>query len=65
MTWVRRTADRHRCRVPYRGLVPDGEFGDLWRCDDCNTLWRITLSHNWRRALWWQRILNRGKGSGR
>lgn len=21
--------------------APNGEFGDLWRCDRCHTLWRI------------------------
>lgn len=46
MAWVIRTrdADRHVCQVPMRGgytRSPDGSIDDLWRCDDCATLWRI------------------------
>lgn len=25
----------------YRENVPGGFLGDLWRCDECNRLWRI------------------------
>lgn len=41
MSWVRR-GDRHRCAVPRAGSfgTPDGEFGDVWRCE-CRALWRI------------------------
>jgi hypothetical protein len=45
VTWVQRTDRRaaHRCPVPRSGSLgsPDGDLGDLWRCDDCRTLWRI------------------------
>lgn len=57
MTWVKQkpTVSAHRCTPPTRERVfrvpgsdightehePDGEFGDLWRCDRCRTLWRI------------------------
>lgn len=27
--------------VVHTDRVPDGEFGDLWRCDRCTRLWRI------------------------
>jgi hypothetical protein len=52
MTWVRQASDvfdkQHECVCPVRdqGTVltvtrPAGEFGDLWRCDDCGRLWRL------------------------
>lgn len=46
MTWVRRIDDEpHRCDAP-RGRFnsPEGQEGDLWRCDECRTLWRIDLA---------------------
>lgn len=27
--------------------VPNGEFGDLWRCDRCQRLWRIGNACDW------------------
>lgn len=27
----------------HRETVPDGSLGDLWRCDECNRLWRVGL----------------------
>jgi hypothetical protein len=45
MTWVEHTDPRtaHRCPVPHEASLgsPAGEHGDLWRCDDCGTLWRV------------------------
>lgn len=45
MTWVRHTDLRtvHRCLAPTTGSFssPDGQLGDLWRCGECGTLWRI------------------------
>jgi hypothetical protein len=45
MTWVQRAVDKppaHTCPLPrtVRGN-PDGQFDDLWECDDCGRLWRI------------------------
>jgi len=50
MGWVRHAdPDRHRCPVPTVGAfgAPAGEVGDLWRCGDCRTLWRIGLVCGW------------------
>lgn len=47
MTWVRRARPpAHVCAPPSHVShgyvnVPVGAVGDLWRCDDCHTLWRI------------------------
>ncbi|MFC6080991.1 hypothetical protein [Sphaerisporangium aureirubrum] len=45
MPWVRHTEPTaiHRCPTPRSSSygTPTGEYGDLWRCDECQTLWRI------------------------
>lgn len=46
MTWIRQTDPRraHTCSPPQSEPPfgrPHGAYGDLWRCDDCRTLWRI------------------------
>ena len=38
---------------------PAGERNDLWRCDDCGQLWRITEGPAWHPATLWQRFRNR------
>lgn len=77
MTWVYR---QHTCQPPTRevlskpgpfisfqrrGQVPDGQVGDLWRCDDCGRLWRIgsvdpgvfgLSDREWCRAWPWQKL---------
>lgn len=44
MTWIRRSPRKHLCKLPRGSLFPDGENGDVWRCDDCKKLWVITRS---------------------
>lgn len=40
MPWVRRAeAVEHTCSTPDRGRMED-----LWRCDDCRTLWELDLA---------------------
>jgi hypothetical protein len=46
MGWVRRAAygpQPHRCLPPRGGPIGSavGALGDLWRCDDCGTLWQV------------------------
>lgn len=85
MTWVRKQAaqQEHTCQPPMcrppglagwgtlRG-VPDGGVSDLWRCDTCRKLWRITklsgganvpLNRRWRPATWWQRLTHPDHGT--
>lgn len=66
MTWIRRAPippPPHKCELPrqagFMGIItkPDGQHGDLWRCDDCGLLWTIRDAFNtngpeWRRAGW-------------
>lgn len=45
MSWVHKTpVDTHECATPrsdgFLGCVV-GQYGDLWRCDDCGELWRV------------------------
>lgn len=67
MTWVRRVerADAHHCALPdvcaYTTTKPAGAPGDLWRCDTCKALWRITPDPwtnggFWVPATLWQRL---------
>lgn len=48
MTWIKRAQPpAHVCEPPSRierGYVgvPSGAVGDLWRCDDCRALWRVS-----------------------
>lgn len=50
-------------------IVPDGQVGDLWRCDDCGRLWRIGSidslyplgDREWRPAWAWQRLMHRAR----
>lgn len=39
MTWIRRAEQQesHSCDLP----STRNRGGDLWRCDECGTLWRI------------------------
>jgi len=52
---------------------PDGDVGDLWRCDDCGRLWRVGVEppprggysprwEVWLPAYWWQRLRYRNAG---
>lgn len=56
------------------GERPDGQVGDLWRCDDCGTLWRIIKPEprryvnvfpspwpRWREAGLWLRFRHRSQ----
>lgn len=68
MTWVLRTEPQpvHECAVPMaiKELTieqADGEHGDLWRCDDCHTLW-VLFVNSWQRPGWWLRIRHRRDG---
>lgn len=57
MVWIRRTGDpqpEHRCPTPMttmegKGfLVPDGEEGDLWACDECGKVWHVSRwTYDW------------------
>lgn len=71
MTWVRTTPEMppHRCQLPRFIDLPDGRRGDLWRCDDCEKLWRVVMKGPgrrdasrpvwaWRPATLWQRWRN-------
>jgi hypothetical protein len=50
-------------------VLPDAQPGDIWRCDDCDALWRIRVRSTggmfpmhvpeWRKAGWWLRFLYR------
>lgn len=33
--------------IGFAETIPDGHRGDLWRCDNCQTLWRIGESCDW------------------
>lgn len=47
MTLIRRPAAAHACAPPTTGLPFDaaaGLRGDLWRCDQCGRLWRVTTA---------------------
>lgn len=48
MGWVRQ-AGVHNCLRPSQP-----SRGDLWRCDECRTLWRGT-KFRWVKANWWYR----------
>ncbi|GAA3550655.1 hypothetical protein GCM10022419_033650 [Nonomuraea rosea] len=59
MTWVKRAEKpAHTCKPPSLGgytLTPEGQHGDLWRCDDCAKLWRIGYACglcDWLGDLW-------------
>jgi hypothetical protein len=51
MTWVRKKAlppEAHGCQKPTVKPFndsdvewPTGQDGDLWRCDECGTLWQV------------------------
>lgn len=70
MTWVRRTEpeQKHECAPPMRCTaswieIAYGEPGDLWRCDDCGTLWEVgQMGLAWLPATWWQRWRHRKDG---
>ena len=48
---------------PLVSTGPDGEPGDLWRCDECGKLWRVgRLSWDWWPATRWQRLRYRRRG---
>ena len=68
MTWIRRSESvaPHVCPTPevIKDLtIPetDGESDDLWRCDECRTLWRVKWKR-WMRAGWWLRMRHHGDG---
>lgn len=57
MSYVRRRPKPHLCRVPFGSFSPAGNPGDVWRCDDCGTLWKLqerefflTWTRRWVRA---------------
>lgn len=82
MGWVRKTPKikTHKCDLPLKEVtfkansvlpetkytVPDGEVGDLWRCDECQKLWiigvsfsrdtRSSLATSWQPAGLWDSI---------
>lgn len=69
MGWVRqkpppKISRHHSCLLPVHEVnsfrnEPTGTVGDLWRCDVCGELWRITYIGDrltWQFAWWWQRI---------
>lgn len=52
MSWIKRKDEveavpTHPCEPPLLQTnmvgydIPDGEIGDLWRCDECGELWRV------------------------
>lgn len=62
MPWVRRTPTVHACEPPTVGNYtprPDGQLGDLWRCE-CGRLWQIWVAGDfgltWLAAGWWERF---------
>ena len=62
-----------RLRLPD---VPNGQRGDLWRCDACGRLWRVDYRPDenrgghraqgleWLPASWWQRLRHRPEREG-
>lgn len=65
MTWVIRQGKPHYCATP-TGDFGDGigRSGDIWRCDDCGTLWEYdgTSWGGWEKAGWWLRWKYRHQG---
>lgn len=63
-----RTGAIHHCTVPMRRLpiactppilVPVGDDGDVWRCEECGKLWQVLRDNyddrQWFPAAWWTR----------
>lgn len=72
MPWVRRATRAqtgHACKPPTRTEFlwhgPDGDPGDLWRCDHCGELWRVTRQRRWMPATRWQRLRHAFTNTGR
>lgn len=47
MGWVHREPQKHKCCPPVRAeLEREGaNKGDVWRCDDCDSLWIVVMNY--------------------
>ncbi len=71
MSWIRRQplVQLHRCVTPtcdvalmdFTYEAPDGQHGDMWRCDVCGKLW-WRGPFDWRSATRWRRFRYRRVG---
>lgn len=65
MTWIVRQEkpNPHHCDCPKgKYNLPQGECGDLWRCDECGKLWVHDDWCSWESAGWWLRRKYRHQG---
>lgn len=55
----------HQCDLPFGNYgFPAGGLGSVWRCGECNRLWRIeapVLRRVWNPAPWWIRMRYMGR----